>query len=99
MSVPRPLLRPASAPLALLLAALSTVFLFGNDRGHFYRPGHHDRVYRVSAEHMAVAVNLSPAHHFLMVRHLGEVSDNPVRRFRDRASILIDRCPWLGVGA
>ena len=68
MSVPRPVLRPAAAaPLALLLAALATVFLFGNDRGHFYRPGHHDRV---SAEHMAVAANLSPAHHFLMVRYL-----------------------------
>ena len=33
-----------TAPLLLLLLALSTVFLFGNDRGQFYRNGHHDSV-------------------------------------------------------
>ena len=52
-------------PLLLLLAALATVFVFGADRGLFYRSGHHDHV---SAEHMAIAVNLSPAHRFLMFR-------------------------------
>ena len=52
----------AFLPLGLLLA-LSTVFVFGGDRGHFYRPGHHDWV---SSEHLAVAVNLSPEHGFLM---------------------------------
>ena len=51
-----------SLPLLLLLSALSTVFLFGNDRGQFYRPGLHDLV---SANHLAVAANLSPAHNFL----------------------------------
>ena len=28
-------------PLLLLLLTLSTVFLFGNDRGYFYRPWSH----------------------------------------------------------
>ena len=65
-----PVLRPGATPLALLLAALSTVFLFGNDRGHFYRRGHHDHV---SAEHMAIAVNLSPAHRFLLITSLSGV--------------------------
>ncbi len=50
-------------PLGLLLLALTTVFVFGGDRGHFYRPGHHDWV---SSEHLAVAVNLSPEHGLLM---------------------------------
>ncbi len=50
-------------PLLLLALALLTVFLFGGDRGHFYRPGHHDWV---SSEHMAKAANLSPEHRFLM---------------------------------
>ena len=52
-----------SLPLLLLLLALSTVFLFGNDRGQFYRPGHHNWV---SANHLAVAANLSPKHDFLL---------------------------------
>ena len=52
-------------PLLLLLSALATVFLFGNDRGHFYRPGYHNLV---SAHHLSVAENLSPAHNFLMFR-------------------------------
>lgn len=60
--LPRPLSAP-SVPLLLLLAALSTVFVFENDRGRFYRPGLHDNV---SAEHLSIAANLSPAHRFLM---------------------------------
>ena len=56
-----------SFPLVLLLLALSTVFLFGNDRGRFYRPGHHDWV---SSAHLAMAVNLSPAHGFLRFHRL-----------------------------
>ena len=57
-----------SFPLVLLLLALSTVFLFGNDRDRFYRPRpHHDWV---SSQHLAVAVNLSPAHDFLMFHRL-----------------------------
>ncbi len=56
----------ASLPLLLLLLALSTVFLFGNDRGRFYRPGGHSGV---SANHLAVAANLSPEHNFLLFYH------------------------------
>ena len=49
-------------PLLLLLLALSTMFLFGNDRGYFYRDGSHNNT---TANHLAVAANLSPAHNFL----------------------------------
>ena len=55
----------ALLPLVLLLLALSTVFVFAGDRRHFYRPGHHDYT---SAEHLAVAVNLSPQHNFTRFR-------------------------------
>ena len=64
--------RSRSFPLVLLLLAFSTVFLFGNDRDRFYRPGHHDWV---SSEHLAVAVNLSPAHNFLMFHRLSGVEE------------------------
>ena len=49
-------------PLALLLLALATVFIFANDRDAFYRPGHHTNV---TYSHMSVAANLSPEHRFL----------------------------------
>ena len=49
------------APLALLLLALSSVFVFGNDRSQFYRPGHHGFI---AAQTMTVAANLSPEHGF-----------------------------------
>ena len=49
-------------PLLLLLLALSTVFLFGSDRGYFYRDGYHNNI---TGNHLTVAVNLSPAHNFL----------------------------------
>ena len=45
-------------PLLLLLAALSTVFFFSNDRGHFYRGG-------ISENHLALAANISYEHNFL----------------------------------
>ena len=64
--------RSRSFPLVLLLLASSTVFLFGNDRDRFYRPGSHDWV---SSEHLAVAVNLSPAHDFLMFHRLSGVKE------------------------
>ena len=54
--------QPDALPLALLLLALSTVFLFGNNRGHFYRPIQHDEC---TSQHLAQAVNLSPQHNFL----------------------------------
>ena len=49
-------------PLLLLLLALSTVFLFGSDRGYFYRYESHRSI---TGNHMVVAANLSPAHNFL----------------------------------
>ena len=79
---PKSSFRP-SLPLLLLLSALSTVFLFGNDRGHFYRPGLHDAV---SANHLSVAENLSPEHNFLLFYHQtldkdGTPSYRPYNRF------------------
>ena len=62
----RPAVKSVSPPLLLLLVALSTVFLFGNDRDRFYRPGHHDGV---SVHSLAVGVNLSPDHDFLRFAH------------------------------
>lgn len=56
-------IHPAAPPLLLLLFALSTVFLFGNDRSHFYRGVQHDHL---SSQSMVLAANLSPKHHFLM---------------------------------
>ena len=49
-------------PLALLLLALSPVFVFGNDRGHFYRASHHDWL---SVRTLTLAGNLSAEHGFL----------------------------------
>ena len=48
-------------PLALLLIALSTVFLFGGERHRFYRPGSNI----LTANYMAVAMNLSLEHNFV----------------------------------
>ena len=55
--------RQAWLPPALLLFALSSVFLFGGDRSHFYREHSHNIL---SAERLAIAENLSIKHHFLM---------------------------------
>ena len=49
-------------PLALLLLALATAFLFGNDRDGFYRTSYHDTL---TLNHLAVASNISPEHRFL----------------------------------
>ena len=77
------LTRRAAIPLVLLLLALSTMFLFGSDRGHFYRSSIHDTV---TANHMAVAENLSPKHGFLGIYSLtlddhGDLSYRPYNRF------------------
>ena len=55
-------LRSAWLPLALLLLALSTVFVFGGDRGYFYRPGGGHNW--ISSQHLTIAVNLSSEHGF-----------------------------------
>lgn len=51
----------ARLPVLLLALALSTVFVFGNDRGHFYRGGLHDTL---TANHMTIVENLSADHNF-----------------------------------
>ena len=56
-----PALRSPLLPLALLLLALSTVFVFSGDRGYFYREGQHNYI---SSQHLRIAVNLSPEHGF-----------------------------------
>ena len=48
-------------PLALLLLALSTVFLFGGERHRFYRSGSNV----LTANYITAAVNLSPEHNFV----------------------------------
>ena len=54
-------------PPALLLLALSSIFLFGDDsRGYFYRDHNHNEI---SAKNMAIAENLSIKHHLLMFTH------------------------------
>ena len=58
-------------PPALLLLALSSVFLFGYDqRGYFYPGSAHTQI---SSKNLTIAENLSPERHFLMFR--GETLD------------------------
>ena len=54
--------RNEAAPLALLLLALSTVFVFYGDRSQFYRPGIHSQT---SADTLAISAHLSAEHGFL----------------------------------
>ena len=71
-------------PLALLLLTLSTVFIFGGERGHFYRPaGIHNWM---SSEHLTVAMNISPEHGFQrfqsrVINQDGDVLYVPYNRF------------------
>ena len=70
-------------PSALLLLALSSVFLFGDDRSHFYREHSHNLL---SAERLAIAENLSIKHNFLMFTSQtldanGNTVYNPYNRF------------------
>ena len=70
-------------PLALLLLALSTVFVFGGDRGHFYRCCVHNWI---SSEHLTIAENISPEHGFqrFTLRFIdedGDVRYEPYNRF------------------
>ncbi len=71
-------------PPALLLLALSSVFLFGGDqRGYFYRSDIHEEL---SSKNMAIAENLSIEHNFVMfIRQIldtdGEPAYYPYSRF------------------
>ena len=57
----KPALQSTWLPLSLLLLALSTAFIFGGDRGYFYRGFSHNWS---SSHHLTVAANLSPEHGF-----------------------------------
>ena len=64
-------------PPALLLLALSSVFLMGGDRGYFYKgtSGIHDHL---SAKNMAIVENLSIDHHFLtFIRQFPKADGKP----------------------
>ena len=79
----QPTLQSAWLPLALLMLALSTVFVFGGDRGYFYRCCNHNFL---SSHHITVAVNLSPEHDFQrFIRRFidedGAVRYEPYNRF------------------
>ena len=53
--------RREALPLALLLLALASVFVFGGDRSQFYRPSQHDAI---SLKTLTLAANLSPEQGF-----------------------------------
>ena len=64
-------------PPALLLLALSSVFLFGGDRGYFYKGtrGIHDQI---SSKNMAIVENLSIEHNFaLFLRQILDADGDP----------------------
>ena len=62
-------------PVLLLLLGLSTVFLFHHDRSYFYRNWRHNEL---TANHLLLAVNRSPAHYFLgFYRHTLEADGTP----------------------
>ena len=77
--------RQAWLPPALLLLALSSVFLFGGDRGYFYKNGVHTHD---SAKALAIADNLSPEHRFRMfTRQTLDADGNPVYKLYSRFPI------------
>ena len=67
--------RSPAPPLALLFLALTTMFLFGGDRGYLYRNIIDEHV---TWNHMTVAENLAPEHHFLgFYRRILDADGNP----------------------
>ena len=73
-------------PPALLLLALSSVFLFGGDqRGYFYRSGTHDQL---SSKNMVIVENLSTEHNFVMfTRQVLDADGEPILRVYNRFPI------------
>lgn len=59
-------------PLVLLLLALATLFLFGNQREYFYRGGHHDND---SSRTLALAENLSFQNNLLLFHYRSRDAD------------------------
>ena len=79
--------RSPAVPLALLLLALATVFFFGGDRGYFYKPFVDDHI---TLNHLTVAENLAPEHHFLgFYRQILDADGN-------RSYVPYNRFPVLG---
>ena len=76
---PRLVLRPAALPLALLLLAVSALFLFGHDRAYFYRSTAHDWN---SSQTLAFAENLSFQRHLLIFHHQTRDADGTTRYSR-----------------
>ena len=75
--------RASAFPLALLLLALSSAFLFGNERDSFYFRGHNTHI---TSQSLMLATNLSPEHNFLMFTRQtldadGELAYEPYNRF------------------
>ena len=97
----RSALQSAWLPLALLILALSTVFVFGGDRNYLYRPeGSHNWI---SSQHLTIAVNLSPEHGFQMfdrrvMNSDGSIHYKPYNRFPigGYASIKLATLPVFG---
>lgn len=86
-------LRPTGLPLVLLLLALSTLFLLGNDREYFYRGVWHDRH---SAQALVFAENLSFRHYLVNFYHQSRDADgnfyyhpDPYNRFPMAAYALL----------
>ena len=78
-------------PALLLLLGLSSVFLSRHDRGSFYRNWRHNEL---TANHLLVAANRSPAHNFLgFYRHTLNADGTPTfevyNRFPLGSSLLI----------
>ena len=65
-------------PLLVLLLALSSVFLFSNERGHFYRYSAHGVI---SGNYMAIIANLSLEDGLLGYYHERLVSDDGATRY------------------
>lgn len=83
--------RLPAPPLVLLFLALTTMFLFGGDRGYFYRNTGDEHL---TWNHMTVAENLAPEHYFLgfykrILDADGTLSYEPYNRFPVGGHILI----------
>ena len=79
--------KPLWLPFLLLLLTLSTIFVFENDRGYFYRPGQNDSL---TGTNMAIVANLSPEHYFhRFVRRSLDTNGSP-------AYVTYHRFPILG---
>ena len=64
-------------PPALLILALSALFVFGGDRSYFYRSTVHNQN---SGKNLALAENLSPRHNFRLFR-ADIIDDDGSRRY------------------